>query len=141
MHPLAEIGRKVVVIAKKVGVPTSGFDKNGNPVINSQKLQLELLVMTTDNQVSFRETYGAESSIGRLFVELYILRAWFDINGVKGAKIVVKTINLNELQDQLISLDNKVNFSILDRNQSNLKPITEIFGKKILALQSGVIPI
>ena len=136
MHPLASLARRVLVQGNINFGLTGLTDSNGNPVFSEKLVRLQIMVMTVRDQVLYRNVYTVESLQGRKFVTLYALRIW-DITTGALIPMSIRDFRPETLGDELIAVDGQVKFSIIDRNQSNLLPITEVFGKKMLALQSG----
>lgn len=136
MHPLADIGNRIKVETTITTSVTSEFDIKGNPIFIKETYEIELLVLIKRDQAYFRNAYSVEASQGRKFVTLYILRVWKkDTGGL--SKIPTISFDISKLSAELISLDGTVKFSILDKSQSNLIPITEVFGTQLIAMQSG----
>ena len=127
-HPLRSITKKIICTGTLTSSSTQTLDTKGNPVYPTTPLKLEFVVIVNSNQLAMRDIYSVDGI--RKVVDLYIQRVW--INNIENS-----TVNLNDINENMVSTDGVIKITIVDRTQSNLTPITRVFGKKLVAIADG----
>jgi hypothetical protein len=128
-NPLSKVIRHVKVKGT-INNSTVGIDVFGNPVIGKTEIVFEVVVFDLEGNnktgVNYRGKYGIDPSkkIVKVYLDKYISGNAFD---------------LTKINPIFNTLDNTTTFTVIDKNQSNLVPITKVFGNYLVCVMEGSI--
>jgi hypothetical protein len=124
-NPLSKVVRHAKVKGT-INNSTTGVDSFGNPVVGKTEVIFEIVVFDLEvkTRIDYRGKYGIDP--GKKLVKVYLDKY------ISGG-----TFDLTKINPTFSTLDNAATFTVIDRNQSNLTPITKVFGTYLVCVFEG----
>jgi hypothetical protein len=126
-NPLSKVVRHAKVKGT-VNNSTAGVDSFGNPVVGKTDITFEIVVFDLEGQtaINYRGKYGIDpgKKLVKVYLDKYISGSSFD---------------LTKINPVFSTIDNTATFTVIDKNQSNLVPITKVFGSYLVCVFEGFI--
>jgi hypothetical protein len=126
-NPLSKVVRHAKVKGT-INNSTTGVDSFGNPTVGRTEVTFEIVVFDLEGSTSlnYRGKYGVDpgKKIVKIYLDSYISGGNFDL------------VKVNPI---FSTLDNSATFTVIDKNQSNLVPITKVFGDYLICVMEGFI--
>lgn len=123
-NPLSKVVRHAKVKGT-INNSTTGVDSFGNPVVGKTDITFEIVVFDLEGNnktaINYRGKYGIDpgKKLVKVYLDKYISGGNFD---------------LTEINPIFSTLDNTATFTVIDKNQSNLVPITKVFGTYLVCV-------
>jgi hypothetical protein len=126
-NPLSKIVRHAK-IKGTVNNSTTGVDSFGNPTKGKTEIIFEVVLFDLERSTSinYRGQYGIDpgKKIVKVYLDKFISGGSFD---------------LTKINPIFSTVDNTATFTVIDKNQSNLTPITKVFGSYLVCVMEGFI--
>jgi hypothetical protein len=126
-NPLSGVVRHAKVKGT-INNSTTGVDSFGNPIKGKTEVNFEIILLDLEGnkRINYRGKYGVDP--GKRIVKVYLDKF------ISGGSFDITKIN-----PTFTTLDNAATFTVIDKNQSNLTPITEVFGNYLVCTMEGFI--